>query len=82
MTRIRCQGCMATDHFLDLVESADCPGMEAWHYCLDCGNVLDPVMEQNCLAHQETAVGHPSSEPDYQDEEVHLGVESFIRLAA
>jgi hypothetical protein len=24
----------------------------------------------------------PSSEPDYQDEEVHLGAESFIRYAA
>lgn len=45
MTRIRCQGCMAKDPFIDLSESAEYPGGEGWHYCLDCGNVLNPVSD-------------------------------------
>jgi hypothetical protein len=40
------------------------------------------VIEQNRLARQEKVLVLPSGEPDYQDEEVHLGAEAFIRLAA
>jgi hypothetical protein len=82
MTHIRCQGCMAKDHFIDLLESVECPGMEDWQYCLHCGNVLDPLMEQNRLARQEKVLAFPSGEPDYQDDEVHLGAESIVRRAA
>lgn len=78
MTRIRCQGCMAKDHFIDLLENAEYLGVEGWHYCLDCGNVLDPVMERNRLVRQEKVWALPSGEPDYQDDEVHLGAEAFI----
>ena len=46
MTCTRCQGCMAKDYFLDLMESADNIWMAGWR-CLNCGNVLDPVMERN-----------------------------------
>ena len=56
--------------------------MEGWHYCLDCENVLDPVMERNRLARQEKVLASPRSEPDYQDDEVHLGAESIVRRAA
>ena len=48
MTCTRCQGCMAKDHFLDLMESAESMWMAGWR-CLNCGNVLDPVMERNRL---------------------------------
>ena len=48
MTCTRCQGCMAKDYFLDLMESADNIWMAGWR-CLNCGNVLDPVMERNRL---------------------------------
>lgn len=82
MTRIRCQGCMAKDHFIDLLESAEYPGMEGWHYCLDCGNILVPVMERNRLVQQEKVLIPSSGEPDHQDDEVNLGTTSIIRRAA
>jgi CheY-like chemotaxis protein len=49
---------------------------------MNCGHVHDSVIEQNRLARQEKVVALPSGEPDYQDDEVHLGVESIIRQAA
>ena len=48
MTCTRCQGCMAKDHFIDLLESANRLWMAGWR-CLNCGNVFDPVMERNRL---------------------------------
>jgi hypothetical protein len=40
------------------------------------------VIEQHRQAQQEKVVALPSGEPDYQDDEVHLGAESFIRRVA
>jgi hypothetical protein len=37
---------MAKDHFIDLMESAESMWMAGWR-CLNCGNVLDPVVEKN-----------------------------------
>jgi hypothetical protein len=39
------------------------------------------VIEENRLVQRERVLMLLSSEPDYQDEEVHLGAESFIRYA-
>jgi hypothetical protein len=39
---------MANDRFLDLMESAEDMWLAGWR-CLNCGNVLDPVMERNRL---------------------------------
>jgi len=50
--------------------------------CMNCGHVHDPVIAQHRLARQEQVVVVSSREPDYQDDEVHLGAESFLRLAA
>ena len=55
MTCIRCHGCMAKDHFIDLMESAEGMWMAGWR-CLNCGNVLDPVMEQNRRGQRMAAV--------------------------
>ena len=55
MTCTRCQGCMAKDHFMDLLESAGGMWMAGWR-CLNCGNVLDPVMERNRRGQGITAV--------------------------
>jgi len=55
MTCTRCQGCMAKDHFLDLMESAESMWIAGWR-CLNCGNVLYPVMERNCLGQGMAAV--------------------------
>ena len=55
MTCTRCQGCMAKDHFIDLMESAESMWIAGWR-CLNCGNVLDPVMERNRRGQGITAV--------------------------
>jgi hypothetical protein len=49
---------------------------------MNCGHVHDPVIEQHRRARQDKALALPSGEPDYQDEEVHLGAESFVSRAA
>ena len=48
--------------------------------CLRCGQVHDSMSVENYLAHQEKkkSLSLKSSEPDYFDEEVHLGSESFV----
>jgi hypothetical protein len=55
MTCTRCQGCMAKDHFIDLLESANRLWMAGWR-CLNCGNVFDPVMERNRLGREMAGV--------------------------
>ena len=50
--------------------------------CVNCGRIYDSVIEQNRLAQQEKVLVTSGGEPDYQDDEVHLGAESFIRRAA
>jgi len=42
----RCQGCMTQDHFVDLLESGGEWWTQSWR-CINCGYVLDPVLEQN-----------------------------------
>jgi hypothetical protein len=46
---------MAKDHFIDLMESAESMWIAGWR-CLNCGNVLDPVMERNRRGQGITAV--------------------------
>jgi len=78
MTCLRCQGLMIEDQFLDL----ESPYGQMWATslrCANCGHVHDSAIEQNRLLRQEKVVAPPTGEPDYQDDEVHLGAESFIR---
>lgn len=42
----RCNGCMAKDHFVDLMESGGEWWTATWR-CINCGYVLDPVLEAN-----------------------------------
>jgi uncharacterized Zn finger protein len=46
---------MAKDHFIDLMESAESMWIAGWR-CLNCGNVLDPVMERNRRGHKMAVV--------------------------
>ncbi|MBI5316950.1 MAG: hypothetical protein HZB34_13375 [Nitrospirae bacterium] len=55
MTCMRCQGCMAKDHFMDLLESSEDMWLTGWR-CLNCGHVFDPVMERNRLRQGRAAV--------------------------
>jgi len=77
----RCQGLMKEEQLLDMEGQFG----EMWTAslrCMNCGHVHDSVIEQHRLARQEQAVARPSREPDFQDDDVHLGVESIIRQAA
>ena len=77
----RCCGLMVKDHFMDFEGTIG--HMWATGYrCMNCGHFQDSVIEQHRLAQQKQALALPSGEPDYQDDEVHLGAESFIARAA
>ena len=76
----RCHGLMVEDHCLDFEGTIG--HMWATGYrCMNCGNFHDSVIEQHRLAEQKQALVLISGEPDYQDDEVHLGAESFIARA-
>ncbi len=77
----RCRGFMVEDHFLDYEGGFREMWASGWR-CLNCGQVYDAVIEQNRLARQEKVAVFPSGEPDYEDDDVHLGAESFIKQAA
>ena len=81
MTCSRCSGFMCESLFLDVEGGYGEMWARSWH-CLNCGHTHDPVIEQNRLAQQKKVMVLPSGKPDYQDDEVHLGAESFIRKAA
>lgn len=78
----RCKGYMVQDHFLDF----DGAYGEMWassFRCVNCGHIYDAVVERNRAVQQQRVLAQQvSSEPDYQDEEVHLGSESITRRAA
>ncbi len=77
----RCHGFMVEDQFLDF----EGPFREMWATgwrCVNCGRLHDGVIEQNRLVREANVLVFPSGEPDYQDEEVHLGAEAFIKKAA
>jgi hypothetical protein len=77
----RCRGLMVKSHFLDFQGSYRHMWTTSWR-CVNCGDVQDSVIDQHRLARQETVVVPSSAEPDYQDDEVHLGAESIINKAA
>jgi len=81
MTCSRCSGFMVEDHFLDLKGAYGEMWTTSWR-CMNCGRVHDSVIEQHQPTRPKKALAFPSGEPDYQDDEVHLGVESFTRRAA
>jgi hypothetical protein len=49
---------------------------------MNCGHVDDGMIAQNRQRQQAKVLVVSSSESAYQDEEVHLGAESYLRLAA
>jgi uncharacterized Zn finger protein len=77
----RCRGLMVKDLFLDMAGAYGEMWAQCWR-CVNCGQVHDAVIEHNRLVPSEKVLVHVSTEPDYQDDEVYLGAESFIREAA
>lgn len=81
MTCLCCLRPMIENQFLDLKS----PYGQMWAACLRCGNcghVHSSAIKQFHPARQEKGVARPNGEPDYRDDEVHLGAESIIRHAA
>ncbi len=76
----RCHGLMVADHFYDY-EGTSGHTWSQTHRCMNCGHMHDPVIERN-----RTAALKPGAaalcEPDYHDEEVHLGREAYLAPAA
>ncbi len=81
MSCARCGGHMIEDHFLYLEGSYGQMWTTSWR-CVNCGRVHDSAIEQNRLAQQEKPLAFSSGVPDDQDDEVHLGAESFISRTA
>ena len=67
---------MVEDQFLDLQGAFGEMWTTSWR-CVNCGRIHDSLIEQHRQALEEKALVHSRGEPDYQDEEVHLGAESF-----
>lgn len=81
MTCTRCQGLMVEDHLFDLEGTFG----HLWATgvrCMNCGHVDDGMIAQNRRLQQAKVPVVSSSASDYQDEEVHLGAESYLSLAA
>ena len=72
---------MVEDHLLDFEGTSGHMWANGYR-CMNCGHIHDPVIEQHRLARQDMQLVLLSGEPDYEDEEVHLGAESYIAQAA
>ena len=77
----RCQGLMLKDQLLDLEGGYGEMWANSWR-CVNCGHAHDAVIEWNRRAHAEKVWAVPSGEPDYQEDDVHLGAAAIIRIAA
>ncbi len=80
MNCTRCHGLMVPDYLFDLQGTSG----HMWRHsqrCMNCGHVYDAVIEHNRGAGTTQAIA-VSSEPDYHDEEVHLGKESYLARTA
>jgi len=67
----QCGALLVEDRFMDWTAR--------WR-CLKCGHVQDSLGGQNLPLRQEKSRTIATAEPDYWDEEVHLGSESFVGL--
>jgi hypothetical protein len=81
MTCSRCSGFMVEEHLLDFDGTYGQMWATGWR-CMNCGRIHDSVIEQNQLIGRTQGLAFPSSEPDYQDDEVPLRAEPVMRHAA
>jgi hypothetical protein len=64
-----CGALLVEDRFMDWTAR--------WR-CLKCGHVQDSLSVENLQPRPEESRAMATAEPDYRDEEVHLGSESFV----
>ena len=77
----RCQGLMVQAQLLDF-EGAYGQMWTTSLRCVNCGRIYDSVVEQNHPGRQDKVLMTSGGEPDYQDDELQLGAESFTKRAA
>jgi hypothetical protein len=65
----RCGDGLVEDRFMDWTAR--------WR-CFKCGHVQDSLSVQSLPTRPEESRAMTNAEPDYRDEEVHLGSESFV----
>jgi len=73
-------GLMVKDDMLDFEGTSGHMWTKSWR-CMNCGHVHDSVTEQNRRLKPKPVLV-VTGEPDYQDEEVHLGPESYLGRVA
>lgn len=77
----RCHSLMAKDHLL-LFENATERMLMDGYRCMNCGHVHESPTQQYHLSRRKPVSVGKRFEPDYQDDDVHLGAESFVMQAA
>lgn len=72
---------MARDYFLDIQESGGEWWAKGWR-CINCGNIYDPVAEQNRRRHAEAMLTAPQTALQIQEDEVFDFEETSLDIAA
>ena len=80
MECMRCQGLMVEDYFIDLYWTGGLMWMKGWR-CMNCGHVVDPLIEANRRLEAATLMAMAHEERGYEEEDVHLGAETITRYA-
>ncbi len=76
MSCSRCNGCMVEDFLLDMEDSSGPMWIQAWR-CMNCGNVVDNVLQRN----RQTQVAGVISDASKR-EPAPLGIKTTVKLAA
>lgn len=77
----RCQGLLVRDHFLDFDGTIGHMWANGYR-CMNCGNVLDPVIEKHRLVAIQPTLMPPHQELDPEEQDVHAEEEPVIMRAA
>ena len=75
----RCQGLMIEDQLFDFEGTHGFMWMKGWR-CMNCGHVMDPLIEANHRLREATVLVQPCEEPETEHE--HRWAETVTRVAA
>lgn len=77
----RCQGLLVRDHFLDFEGTIGHMWANGYR-CMNCGNVLDAVIEKHRLVPIQPPVMPVAEEQDSEEQDVYAEEHSVIMRAA
>lgn len=81
MTCSRCNGCMVEDFLLDMEDSSGPMWLQA-NRCMNCGNVVEKLLQHNRQTQGATRHSSTSGAPIRNGDKVHLGAEASAHVAA